>query len=138
MRHTRYLLTLALLLGIAFLGCAADDNRPGDKSVIPESARQIIFDGGSEGPVVFEHERHSTDFFDGVCLFCHDHEAITTESHWSCRDCHSAGQDIEDLCEEVDIHHGCIMTQCQQCHDREGPPAPDGLSCGLAAGGCHK
>ncbi len=137
MTQNHFLLTLSFLLCIVCLGCGADDNRPGQKAEIPDSARLINFNGGSEGPVVFEHDRHSTDFFNGVCLFCHDHEAITTASTWSCRDCHSAGQDIEDLCEEADIHHGCIMTQCQSCHDLNQPDAPTGLSCGVAAGGCH-
>ncbi len=136
MSPNQFYITLSFLLCLVCLGCAVDDNRPGTAAEIPDSARDITFSGGAEGPVVFEHERHSNDF-DGVCLMCHDHESVTTDTHWSCRDCHAAGQDIEDLCEEADINHGCIMTQCQSCHELEGPPAPTGLSCGVAAGGCH-
>ena len=137
MRQANRFLFLGLLISLVCIGCAADDNRPGELAQIPESARTISFDGGSEGPVDFSHEIHSTDYYDGVCLFCHDHESINSETHWSCRDCHTAGQDREDLCEEPDLEHGCIMTQCQNCHVMEGPPAPDGTTCGVIGGGCH-
>lgn len=137
MRVFLTLVILTYIISIAFAACSASDNEPGEKAEIPESAMTITFDGGTQGPVEFSHEIHSTEYYDGICLFCHDHEDVSGETHWYCRDCHSVGQDIEGLCEEVDEDHGCIMTQCQNCHILEGPPAPDGSSCNVVAGGCH-
>ena len=125
------------LIAMGLLSCGADDNRPGEKAEIPASDRAITFDGGKEGPVVFQHEHHSAEHFGGVCIFCHNCEDVSGATHWSCRDCHSAGKDLEEYCEEADIYHGCIMTQCQNCHTLQGSPAPDGLSCGSLTGGCH-
>jgi hypothetical protein len=122
---------------IALISCGESSGSPGEKAVIPASDYIIEFNGGAEGPVIFTHETHSTDYYEGTCLFCHDHEDVAGETQWSCRDCHTAGEDREELCEEKDDDHGCIMTQCQDCHEMEGSPAPDGLSCGEQAGGCH-
>lgn len=126
-----------IFLCLSFLSCGESSGSPGEKAVIPASANSIEFYGGSEGPVIFTHEKHSTEYYGGTCLFCHDHENVAGETQWYCQDCHTAGQDREDLCEEKDDDHGCIMAQCQDCHEIEGDPAPDGLSCGNLAGGCH-
>jgi hypothetical protein len=137
MSQANRFLFICLLIGMVCIGCAEEGDLTGEVAEIPDSARVIVFDGGAEGPVNFSHETHSTDYYEGVCLFCHDHESVNTDTHWSCRDCHAAGQDREDLCDEYDQDHGCIMAQCQNCHVLEGSPAPDGLSCGVVNGGCH-
>lgn len=137
MSQANRFLFVCLLISIMGMGCADDDYRPGEPARIPESARIISFYGGMEGPVNFAHETHSTTYNEGICLFCHDHESVNGETHWSCRDCHTAGSDSEDLCDEVDTDHGCIMAQCQNCHELNGPPSPDGLTCGVVSGGCH-
>ncbi|MBW1859151.1 MAG: hypothetical protein JRI70_03520, partial [Deltaproteobacteria bacterium] len=96
----------------------------------PEFAETIVFvGGGGYGPVGFTHMNHSTDYYGGNCLECHDHD----EGVWSCQDCHTRGDDAEDLCEVTDDEHGCIMVQCQDCHVKNSPPAPNGEACG----DCH-
>ncbi len=128
---------LAFFIGICFIGCGgADDYRPGEQAEIPVSVYALTFYGGNEGPVIFTHEQHSREYYNDVCIACHDHEDVGGETRWYCRECHSAGQDLEDLCEE-DSDHGCLMIQCQSCHIDEGPPAPPGESCGILGGGCH-
>ncbi len=126
-----------LFIGAGIIGCSASDSNPGRAAEIPASSQTVNFEGGTEGPVFFSHATHANEYYDGVCITCHDHEDIGTETHWSCRDCHEAGNDIESLCEGGDANHGCIMIQCENCHLLEGPPAPDGVSCGADAGGCH-
>jgi hypothetical protein len=127
-------MVLAFSLGIALAGCSADDNRPGEQAKIPANAQTIVFSGGGGwGPVTFMHQQHADEYYNGVCLTCHDHEDVGGETHWSCRECHTAGADSEALCDEYDVDHGCIMTQCHNCHVLEGPPAPDGSACGS----CH-
>jgi hypothetical protein len=122
---------LTVVLGIALVGCSSDGgDDPGEKATIPANAVTITFAGGGGwGPVVFTHAIHSDEYYDGVCLVCHDHEDVGTETHWSCRECHTAGADAEGLCNEYDQDHGCLMTQCQNCHLVEGAPAPDGSAC---------
>ena len=128
---------LVFFIVIYFIGCYdADDYRPGERAEIPESSYSITFDGGAEGPVIFTHEQHSRVYYGNACIACHDHEDVGGETHWYCRDCHTAGQDSEALCDE-DSDHGCLMTQCQSCHIDESPPAPDGTSCGTPGEGCH-
>jgi len=123
---------------IVLVGCGSDSDAPTvETAKIPASANTVTFFGGVEGPVVFSHEKHSTQYYNGVCIACHDHEAVAGATHWYCRDCHTAGSDREALCNPYDLDHGCVMTQCQNCHVLEGPPAPSGSSCGVAAGGCH-
>jgi hypothetical protein len=101
-----------------------------EKPEIPPDAEEIIYAGGGEwGPAIFKHEQHASEYYEGDCYVCHDHY----EENLSCRDCHTAGQDVEDLCDE-DANHGCIMRQCQECHVNYGSPAPDGSSCGH----CHE
>jgi len=120
---------LALFLGIALAGCGDDDGDPGEKAEIPANAETITFDGGGGwGPVTFTHLTHADEYYEGVCLVCHDHEDVGGETHWSCRECHTAGADAEALCDEY-ADHGCLMTQCQNCHLLHGPPAPDGSDC---------
>lgn len=137
MRNVLLRIFLAAFLSIAFWGCTSGgggDGDPGEKAEIPTTAEIIVFAGGAGwGDVVFTHATHADEYYDGVCIHCHDHETVGTESHWSCRECHTTGQDAEALCEEY-ANHGCIMTQCQDCHLQEGGnPAPDGDSCG----DCH-
>lgn len=120
---------LAILLGIAVAGCSTGgDDDPGEKAQIPAGAELITFDGGYRGPVTFTHVTHANEYYDGVCLVCHDHEDVGGETHWSCRECHTAGTDVETLCDEY-VEHGCLMTQCQNCHLLVGPPAPQGSAC---------
>ncbi len=131
---------LVFFIGVYFIGCdGPDDYRPGEQAEIPASAYTITFSGGpgAPTPVVFTHERHSRVYYSNACIACHDHEDVGGETRWYCRDCHTAGQDSEALCDE-DSDHGCLMTQCQSCHIAEGPPAPNGLSCGIGGGGCHQ
>jgi hypothetical protein len=132
-------LVAAMLALFALLaGCGGESGTPNvERAQIPASANTIMFFGGAEGPVVFTHEKHSSEYYGGVCIACHDHEAVAGVTHWYCRDCHTAGSDSEALCNPYDLDHGCIMAQCQNCHLLEGPPAPSGVSCGVAASGCH-
>ncbi len=129
---------LAFFIGISFIGCGGvDDYRPGEQAEIPVSAYSITFYGGFEGDVIFTHEQHSREYYGDACITCHDHEDVGGETRWYCGECHTAGQDSEDLCEEEDSH-GCIMTQCQYCHDIErgsGPPPPP--VGGSLCGDCH-
>jgi hypothetical protein len=128
---------LAFFIGICYFGCVGvSDYRPGEQAEIPVSAYTITFYGGFEGPVTFTHEQHSKVYYGNECITCHDHEDVGGETHWYCGECHT-GLDSEDLCDEYS-QHGCIMTQCQNCHILEGPPAPNGLSCSIYTGqGCH-
>jgi len=128
---------LVFFIGIYFIGChEVDDYRPGERAEIPAAAYSITFDGGGD-PVVFTHEKHSREYYGNACIACHDHEDVGGETRWYCRDCHTAGQDGEDLCDPYN-NLGCVMTQCIYCHidEDEDPPAPDGTSCGTPDG-CH-
>ena len=101
-----------------------------EKPVIPPEAEKIVYAGGRGwGPAIFKHSQHANEYYDGDCYVCHDHY----EENLACGDCHTAGRDAEDLCDE-DADHGCIMRQCQECHVEHGSPAPDGSSCGH----CHE
>jgi hypothetical protein len=136
MRHP--FVTAVILFSLALAGCGGEsDPPPVQTAQIPASANSITFFGGAEGPVVFSHEKHSSQYYNRVCIACHDHQAIAGETRWFCRDCHTAGTDREALCTPYDLDHGCVMTQCQNCHLLEGPPAPTGSSCGVASSGCH-
>ncbi len=83
-----------LFIAAGIIGCSASDSNPGRAAEIPASSQTVNFDGGTEGPVIFSHATHANEYYDGVCITCHDHEDIGTETHWSCRDCHEAGNDI--------------------------------------------
>lgn len=126
---------LAVFLCVVLAGCGTDGcDDPGEPAQIPANAVSITFAGGGGwGPVTFSHETHTYEYYDGVCLVCHDHEDVGTETHWSCRECHTAGADAENLCDEYE-DHGCLMTQCQNCHLIEGSRAPDGSACS----DCHE
>jgi hypothetical protein len=101
-----------------------------EKLEIPAEAEKILYAGGRGwGPAIFKHEQHANEYYNGDCYVCHDHY----EENLACRDCHTTGKDVEDLCDE-DADHGCIMRQCQECHVNHGSPAPDGSSCGH----CHE
>jgi len=132
-------MVLFSLLSFVFGGCSDSDSSSNEPATIPASAEIVTLQGGQgEGPVIFTHSQHANEYYNGVCLTCHDHEDVAGTTHWLCRDCHTAGQDAENLCTPFDFDHGCLMTQCQFCHELEGPPAPQGTSCGVAAGdGCH-
>lgn len=137
MRSVVLSVILALFLGVALAGCAGGgggEDDPGEKAQISANAAIIVFAGGAGwGDVTFTHATHADEYYDGECIHCHDHETVGAETKWLCSECHSAGTDAEGLCEEY-ANHGCIMTQCQDCHLREGGnPAPDGDSCG----DCH-
>ncbi|MBW1744467.1 MAG: hypothetical protein JRJ47_13725 [Deltaproteobacteria bacterium] len=74
---------LTVVLGIALVGCSSGgEDDPGEKATIPANAVTITFAGGGGwGPVVFTHVTHSDEYYDGVCLVCHDHEDVGTETH---------------------------------------------------------
>lgn len=128
-----------LVVFISGIGCSGGTDVVAEREQIPSSARTITFNGGLAddgtfwGPVEFTHEKHSTEYYNELCIACHDHQAVSGETQWFCSDCHSAGEDREDLCDEPD-DHGCTMTQCQNCHELEGPPAPAG---GDTCTDCH-
>lgn len=131
----RLLLRIALLsMIILIIGllahCSVSDNRPGEQAQIPESSRTITFQGEDWSDVVFNHTQHANRY-DGMCIKCHDHEPIAGTTHWYCRSCHTAGQDRENLCNPLQ-YHGCVMTQCHNCHEVKG--ANPGLKCM----DCHK
>ncbi|MBW1742345.1 MAG: cytochrome c3 family protein [Deltaproteobacteria bacterium] len=101
-----------------------------EKAQIPAEAEKIVYAGGRGwGPAIFKHKQHANEYYNGDCNVCHDHY----EENLACGDCHTAGTDAEELCDE-DADHGCIMRQCQKCHVNHGSPAPDGSSCGH----CHE
>jgi ribosomal protein L40E len=127
-----------LLPGIAVLfilfplltQCDVSHKRPGEQAQIPASAQTITISGVTWSDVAFQHAQHS-DRYKGMCIKCHDHQPIAGQTHWYCRKCHTAGQDREKLCTAV-AQHGCIMTQCYNCHEVKG--ANPGLTCM----DCHK
>ncbi|MEE8480403.1 MAG: cytochrome c3 family protein [Desulfobacterales bacterium] len=118
---------LAFFIGICLIGCGGvDDYRPGEQAEIPANKYSITFGGGSRGDVTFTHDKHAREYYGNACITCHDHEDVGGETRWYCGECHTA-KDSEGRCNE-DSEHGCIMTQCQSCHEAEGPPAPIGGS----------
>ena len=127
-----------LLAGIAVLfilfplltQCDVSHKRPGEQAQIPASAQTITISGVTWSDVAFQHTQHS-ERYKGMCIKCHDHQPIAGQTHWYCRKCHTAGQDREKLCTAV-AQHGCIMTQCYNCHEVKG--ANPGLTCM----DCHK
>jgi len=127
-----------LLPGIAVLfilfplltQCDVSHKRPGEQAQIPASAQTITISGVTWSDVAFQHAQHS-ERYKGMCIKCHDHQPIAGQTHWYCRKCHTAGQDREKLCTAV-AQHGCIMTQCYNCHEVKG--ANPGLTCM----DCHK
>ena len=117
------------ILGIVFyvivLGCAGETGQnTGEPRTIAEAKYEIIFEGDTQSDVAFQHKVHS-DRFESDCFECHSCGDIIGEILWNCRDCHTP-QNPEELCEDDGVH-GCIMAQCQYCHeDLEKNP---GLSC---------
>ena len=128
----RLLPGIAVLLSLFPLltQCDVSHKRPGEQAQIPASAQTITISGVTWSDVAFQHEQHS-DRYKGMCIKCHDHQPIAGQTHWYCRKCHTAGQDREKLCTAV-AQHGCIMTQCYNCHEVKG--ANPGLTCM----DCHK
>jgi chitodextrinase len=118
---------------VLFAQCGTSDNQPGEQAQIPASVTSVTFAGSTWSDVVFKHAEHS-DRYHGECIKCHDHEPIAGTTHWYCRTCHTAGQDRENLCNEV-TDHGCVMTQCDTCHKKQVPPRfpPQAQSCSA----CH-
>ncbi|MCU0575216.1 MAG: DVUA0089 family protein [Desulfobacterota bacterium] len=122
-------IVLVFFLSPVLIQCDVSSNRPGEQAVIPESSRVVTFSCVTWSDVKFNHEQHSARF-NGMCIKCHDHQTIAGQTHWYCRSCHTAGSDVEKLCDPVE-QHGCIMTQCHNCHETKGENP--GLSCE----GCH-
>jgi chitodextrinase len=118
----RFLLRIAFVFSLValFAQCGTSGNSPGEQAQIPASNSTVTFQGSTWSDVVFKHAEHS-DHYHGECIKCHDHEPIAGETHWYCRTCHTAGQDRENLCNEVS-DHGCVMTQCDTCHKAQVPP----------------
>jgi chitodextrinase len=118
---------------VLFAQCSTSDNQPGEQAQIPASVTTVTFAGSTWSDVVFKHAEHS-DRYHGECIKCHDHEPIAGQTHWYCRTCHTAGQDRENLCNEV-TDHGCVMTQCDTCHKKQVLPLspPQAQSCSA----CH-
>ena len=123
---SRFLKIISSMILLGFLiTCGGSDSGTVEQAQIPESSEIVTFAGITWSDVKFKHLEHS-DHYGGECIRCHDHENVAGETHWYCRSCHTAGQDREALCTEVS-EHGCIMTQCQNCHEVKG--ANPGLSC---------
>jgi hypothetical protein len=125
MKHSLAGTVIACLLCTLLTHCDVSNHRPGTQAVIPESDKVVLFSCATWSDVRFNHEQHSTRY-NGMCVKCHDHQTIAGQTHWYCRSCHTAGSDVEKLCDPV-AQHGCIMTQCYNCHETKG--ANPGQSC---------
>ncbi len=123
----RLFLGIALVLGSfsLLLQCDVSDDIPVVQTEIPVSAETVSFAGVDWSNVSFSHAEHS-ERYNNLCIKCHDHETVAGQTHWYCRSCHTVGEDSEALCDPVE-NHGCIMTQCNDCHEIDGENP--GLTC---------
>lgn len=123
-RKCNFLFLLGFLVLPIFTGCAdSKDPTINDsfRNEIPSNDEYIIFVGSLWSNVTFPHEEHSQREADD-CFVCHDHGATAGDSKWNCSTCHTAN-DPEFLCDQ-DANHGCIMAQCDFCHNQRGGAAP--------------
>lgn len=121
-----YLLCIFIFLVIS--GCA-DSYIPGSSDggllgvdAIDSDDEYIFFVGSTWSNIIFDHLGHS-EREDNDCFMCHDHGASVLDSRWKCSACHTVN-DPENLCDQ-DEYHGCIMDQCDFCHEQRSGSAPD-------------
>ena len=135
--------TLCLLcLSLLLLTCCADTDTPVSQATlqtetIESDDEYVYFVGDTWSSVVFAHKEHS-DRENSDCYICHDHEPMVGSSKWNCSACHTAN-DPENLCDQ-DENHGCIMAQCNSCHEERVESSPNApfIDCSgeTGEGGC--
>jgi predicted actin-binding protein len=107
---------LGCLFMYSFSGCSSStdtSSMPTGQQTISASDYKIKFSGDIWSSVVFHHKEHADRF--GDCYECHYCAGVQGESLWNCRSCHTPGN-TEGLCKD-DGTHGCIMAQCNYCHE---------------------
>lgn len=121
------LLLICIVVLATFCGCA-DTNDPTENGsgtfgieTIDSNDEYIVFSGSVWSNVTFPHLEHAQREGND-CFICHDHGATVGDSKWNCSACHTSN-DPENLCDQ-DTNHGCIMAQCELCHQQRGGAAP--------------
>ena len=107
---------LGCLFMYSFSGCSSSTDTSStstNQQTISASDYKIKFSGDIWSSVVFHHKEHADRF--GDCYECHYCAGVQGESLWNCRSCHTPGN-TEGLCKD-DGTHGCIMAQCNYCHE---------------------
>ena len=113
-------------------GCADSDipykDGSSDSETIKSDDAFVLFVGSTWSNIIFPHQEHA-DRENNDCFICHDHDASLGDSKWNCGACHKAS-DPESLCDQ-DENHGCIMAQCDFCHEQRvgGSPNAPTIDC---------
>ena len=117
------------LLMFSFYGCSSSTDTSSistGQQTISASDFKIKFLGDIWSSVIFKHKEHADR--SGDCYECHYCAGVQGETLWNCRSCHSPGN-TEGLCQD-DGTHGCIMAQCNYCHeDLQRNPGLDCIGC---------
>ena len=116
-----YMIQLIVILGVSIFlmlsACGESDYSSSDQRKIESYEEVIIFVGSTRSDVTFDHKDHS-DRYQDDCFECHNCGDFSKTTFWKCQECHSAA-DSEGLCEGEADGHGCVMVQCETCHEKE-------------------
>jgi hypothetical protein len=115
-----YIIQSMVLAGLGLFlllfACGESDYSTSDERNIESHEEVIVFFGDTESDVTFNHKDHS-DRYNGDCFECHSCGDFSETTYWRCQECHTS-DDPEHLCEGESDGHGCVMVQCETCHER--------------------